>query len=41
MFSLDDDTCRIIREEKLEYKGKIKKPKKDMAKALKAIGEDN
>ena len=39
MFSLDDDTCGKILEEKLEYKGKIKKPKRDLAKALKAIGE--
>ena len=37
--TLDDDTCRKILEEKLEYKGKIKKPKRDLAKALKAIGE--
>lgn len=37
--TLDDDTCRTILEEQLNYTGKIKKPKRDLAKALKAIGE--
>ena len=37
--TLDDDTCKTILEEHLNYTGKIKKPKRDLAKALKAIGE--
>lgn len=37
--TLDDDTCRLILENKLNYEGKIKKPKRDLAKAMKAIGE--
>ena len=35
--TLDDETCRVILTEKLNYEGKIKKPKRDLAKALKAI----
>lgn len=39
--SLDNETCKDILENKLNYQGKIKKPKRDLAKALKAIGEVN
>lgn len=39
--SLDNETCRDILENKLYYQGKIKKPKRDLAKALKALGEIN
>ena len=35
--TLDDEACRKVLEQKLEYKGRIKKPKRDLAKALKAI----
>ena len=38
--NLDDEKCTAILKNKLDYKGKVKKPKRDLAKALKAVGEE-
>lgn len=38
--NLDDEKCTDILKNKLDYKGRIKKPKRDLAKALKAVGEE-
>ena len=39
--SLTDDECIDILTETLHYTGKIKKPKKDLATALNALGSLN